>query len=67
MPNKDLVSGLLRGARKFQPLNKMGALREMDAMRLVMFLVESRELEVARLLVVARSFMTRTVDELLPA
>ncbi len=33
-PDKDLVSGLLRGARVFQPLKKMGALREMDSMRL---------------------------------
>ena len=66
-PDKDLVSGLLRGARKFQPLKRMGALRQMDSMRLILYLIDAGELEVARLVVVARSFMTRTMDELLPA
>jgi hypothetical protein len=66
-PDKDPVTALIRGSLPQRPLKPVGALREKDSPKLILYLIDSGEHESARLVAVARSFMTRTFAELLPA
>ena len=58
--------GLLRGARKFHSKIELPRLLQRDVERLVLKAIEEGEISLARLMIVARSFLFRVENELIP-
>ena len=66
LPAESVISGLLRGARKHRVLQDRPALRSKQVLALVYACTDSRDIELARLLIIGRQFLLRVADELFP-
>ena len=66
LPSETVVAGVLRGARKHKVAVDRPALRTPQVLKLIRAAVDSGDMELARLLAIARHFLLRAADELFP-
>ena len=66
LDDSEIVSGLLRGARKFRSREERPALREHQVLALVQAALDKGDTELGRIVAIARHFMLRVSDELFP-